>query len=275
VSVTPGYLEAMGIPLLRGRLFDSRDHDKADKVTIVGRAFALRYFGTVDVIGKRVKAGKLDSKQPWLKIVGVVGDVRYRGLTTEKLDVYHPYLQSGWTPQYVALRTTGTPAAAEATLRAVVRELDPNVPVSSVRSSAELIDAKLAQPRLSAWVLGTFAAVALLLSIIGVYAVLSYAVRNRTTEMGVRLALGARSGDLLRLVVRHALLVSITATTCGALAAIFLTRFLGSFLYGVSRAEPITLALAGMIVILAAILGSAVPAWSAARTDPMVALRDE
>ena len=104
---------------------------------------------------------------------------------------------------------------------------------------------------------------------------LSYAVRNRTTEMGVRLALGARSGDLLRLVVRHALLVSITATTCGAVAAIFLTRFLGSFLYGVSRAEPATLAIAASIVILAAILGSAVPAWSAARTDPMVALRDE
>lgn len=275
VSITPGYLEAMGIPLIRGRFFDSRDHDKAQKVTIVGRSFAMRHFGTLDVIGKRVKGGKLDSKQPWLTIVGVVGDVRYRGLTNEKLDVYHPYLQSGWTPQYVALRTTGDPAAAEAALRSVVRELDKTVPVSDVRTSAQLIDAKLAAPRLNAWILGTFAAVALLLSIIGVYAVLAYAVRNRTTEMGVRLALGARSHDLLRLVVRHAVLLSIVATVSGALAAFVLTRFLGSFLYGVSRAEPLTLAVAAAIVIAAAIAGSAVPAWSAARTDPMVALRDE
>lgn len=275
VSITPGYLEAMGIPLIRGRHFDARDHGKAEKVTIVGRSFAMRHFGTVDVIGKRVKGGKLDSKQPWLTIVGVVGDVRYRGLTTEKLDVYHPYLQSVWTPQYVALRTTGTPAAAEATLRSIVRELDPTVPVADVRTSAQLIDAKLAHPRLNAWILGTFAVVALLLSIIGVYAVLAYAVRNRTTELGVRLALGARSGDLLRLVVRHALLLSIVATLIGAVAAFVLTRFLGSFLYGVSRAEPLTLAVAAAIVIAAAVAGSAVPALAAARTDPMVALRDE
>ena len=275
VSITPGYLEAMGIPLIRGRHFDVRDHEKAEKVTIVGRSFAMRHFGTVDAVGKRVKGGKLDSKQPWLTIVGVAGDVRYRGLTTEKLDVYHPYLQSVWTPQYVALRTTGTAAAAEATLRAIVRELDPTVPVADVRTSAQLIDAKLAHPRLNAWILGTFAVVALLLSIIGVYAVLAYAVRNRTTEMGVRLALGARAGDLLRLVIRHALILSIVATLSGAVAAFVLTRFLGSFLYGVSRAEPLTLALAAAIVIGAAIVGSAVPAWSAARTDPMVALRDE
>lgn len=275
VSITPGYLEAMGIPLIRGRHFDGRDHEKAEKVTIVGRSFAMRHFGTVDVIGKRVKGGKVDSKQPWLTIVGVVGDVRYRGLTTEKLDVYHPHLQSVWTPQFVALRTTGSPEAAAATLRSIVREIDPKVPVSDVRTAAELIDAKLAQPRLNAWILGTFAAVALLLSIIGVYAVLAYAVRNRTTEMGVRLAMGARSGDLLRLVVRHAVGLSLVATVCGALAAFFLTRFLGSFLYGVSRAEPLTLAIAAAIVIAAAVAGSAVPAWSAARTDPMVALRDE
>ena len=275
VSITPGYLEAMGIPLIRGRHFDTRDHDKAQKVMIVGRSFAMRHFGTVDIIGKRVKAGKVDSKQPWITIVGVVGDVRYRGLTTEKLDVYHPYLQSGWTPQYVALRTTGSPAVAEAALRAIVKELDRTVPVADVRTSAQLIDAKLAAPRLNAWILGTFAIVALVLSIIGVYAVLAYAVRNRTAEMGVRLALGARSGDLLRLVVRHALVLSVVASVTGAIAAFVLTRFLGSFLYGVSRAEPLTLAIAAAVVVGAAIAGSAVPAWSAARTDPMVALRDE
>ena len=275
ISVTPGYLEAMGIPLIRGRYIDDRDGEKAEKVMIVGRSFAMRHWGTDAVIGKRVKAGKIDSKNPWLRIVGVVGDVRYRGLTTEKLDVYHPYLQSTWTPQYIALRTELAPAAAEGTLRSIVRSIDPTVPVAGVRTTSQLVDAKLAQPRLNAWILATFAAVALLLSIIGVYAVLSYAVRNRTSEMGVRLALGARAMDLLQLVIRHAVVVSAIAAAAGCLAAIFLTRFLGSFLYGVARAEPMTLLLAAMLVILAAVLGSVVPALRAARTDPMVALRDE
>lgn len=275
IACTPGYLEAMGIPLLRGRLFDERDHEKAQKTMIAGRAFAMRHFGTLDVIGKRVKAGKIDSKNPWIEIVGVVGDVRYRGLTNEKLDVYHPYLQSTWTPQYVAMRTELAPAAAEGTLRAIVRSIDAKVPVASVRSTSQLIDAKLAQPRLNAWILATFAAVALLLSIIGVYAVLSYAVRNRTSEMGVRLALGARAGDLLQLVIRDAVVVSAIAAVAGCIAAVFLTRFLGSFLYGVARAEPMTLIAAGVLVVLASMVGSAVPAMRAARTDPMVALRDE
>ncbi|HEV7767886.1 MAG TPA: ABC transporter permease [Thermoanaerobaculia bacterium] len=275
ISATPGYLEAMGVPILRGRLIDERDNEAAAKVMVVGRSFAMRHWGTIDVLGKRVKAGKIDSKSPWIQIVGVVGDVRYRGLTTEKLDVYHPYLQSPWVPQYVALRTDLAPAAAEGTLRAIVRSIDPTVPVAAVRSTAQLLDAKLAQPRLNAWILATFAAVALLLSIIGVYAVLSYAVRNRTSEMGVRLALGARAIDLLRLVIRDAIVVSAIAAIAGSLAAVFLTRFLGSFLYGVARAEPMTLAVAGALVILAAIVGSAVPALRAARIDPMVALRDE
>lgn len=275
VSCTPGYMEAMGIKLLRGRYFNDGDKEDAPNAMIVGQSFAMRYFGTLDVIGKRVKSGKIDSKGAWRTIVGVVNDVRYRGLTTEKLDVYHPYLQSSWTPQYVALRTKTSPRAAEAALRQIVRSLDPTVPVAAVKSNEEMVDAKLAAPRLNAWILATFAGVALLLSIIGVYAVLSYAVRNRTIEMGVRLAVGARAGDLLRLVIRDALVVSIAATVAGALAAIFLTRFLGSFLYGVSRAEPLTLLLAASIVIVAAVAGSVVPALSAARTDPLSALRSE
>ncbi|HYR27577.1 MAG TPA: ABC transporter permease, partial [Thermoanaerobaculia bacterium] len=276
VSATPGYMEAMGIPLIRGRYFTDGDKQDGDQTMIVGSSFATRYFGSVDAaVGKRVKGGKIDSKQPWRTIVGVVGDVRYRGLTTEKLDVYHPVLQSTWTPQYVALRTTQSSRAAEAALRAIVKSIDPTVPVSAVRSNDEMVDAKLAAPRLNAWILGTFAGVALLLSIIGVYAVLSYAVRNRTREMGVRLALGAGANDLLRLVLRDALLVSIAATVAGTLAAIFLTRFLGSFLYGVSRAEPLTLLAAATIVIVAAVAGSVVPAINAARTDPLVALRSE
>jgi putative ABC transport system permease protein len=275
VSVTPGYFEAMGVPLLRGRLFNDRDTDKATPMMIVGKSFAMRHWGTLDVIGKRVKQGKPDAKTQWKTIVGVVADVRQRGLTIEKQDVYFPYLQTSWTPQYVALRTSTSKRDAEAMLRAVVKEIDPSVPVSSVRTTEELIDEKLAQPRLHAWILATFASVALLLSIIGVYAVLSYAVRNRTTELGVRLALGAHARDLLGMVLRDAAIVSVAAAAAGCVAALLLTRFLGGFLYGVSRAEPMTLALAVTIVVAAALLGSMVPAVRAARTNPVVALRDE
>lgn len=275
VSITPGYLEAMGIPLLRGRFFTDRDDGKAPPVMIVGQSFAMRNFGTLDVIGKRVKQGKPDAKTEWITIAGVVGDVRHRGLTIKKHDVYFPYLQSSWTPQYVALRTTTSARDAEAALRTAVRDLDRSVPVASVRTTHDLVDAKLAQPRLNAWILATFASVALLLSIIGVYAVLSYAVRNRTTELGVRLALGANARDLLAMIVRDAALVSISAAAAGVALAVALTRFLGGFLYGVSRAEPMTLAAAWFIVVVAALLGSMVPALRAARTNPVVALRDE
>lgn len=275
ISATPGYLEAMGVPLIRGRLFNADDKKDSPQVMVVSRSFAQRYWRTDDVIGKRVKAGPVDLDRPWRTIVGVVGDVKYRGLTTEKLDVYHPVTQSPWTPQFIALRTDLAPHVAEATLRSIVKQIDPKVPVSAVRTTDDLVDAKLAAPRLNAWILGTFAGVALFLSIIGVYAVLSHAVRNRTTEMGVRLALGANARDLLRLVLRDAVIVSTTAVILGALAAIFLTRFLGGFLYGVSRAEPLTLLGAAVVVVLAAMAGSYVPAMRAARVDPLRALRDE
>ncbi|PYQ31675.1 MAG: hypothetical protein DMF56_00780 [Acidobacteria bacterium] len=274
VAITPGYLEAMGIPLLRGRAFNDHDNEKSDKVMIVGRAFAMRHWGTIDVVGKRVKSGKLDSDKPWRTIVGVAGDVRYRGLMVDKLDVYHPYTQSPWTPQYVALRTTVSPRAAEATLRSIVKSMDPHVPVAAVRTTEDLVEAKIAQPRLNAWIIGVFAAVSMLLSIIGVYAVLNYAVRNRVGEMGVRLALGARGNDLLRLVLREAVFVASGASIAGAIASLFVTRVLAGFLYGVARVEPLTLLAVVVAIIAAALAGSVVPAIRASRIDPVVALRD-
>jgi putative ABC transport system permease protein len=274
VAITPGYLEAMGIPLLRGRAFNDHDGEKSDKVLIVGRAFAMRHWGTIDVVGKRVKAGKLASDRPWRTIAGVTGDVRYRGLMVDKLDVYFPYTQCPWTPQYVALRTTVTPRAAEATVRSIVKSMDPHVPVAAVRTTEELVEAKIAQPRLNAWIIGVFAAVSMLLSIIGVYAVLNYAVRNRVGELGVRLALGARSDDLLRLILREAFFVALGASIAGGIASLFVTRVLASFLYGVARVEPLTLFAVIIAIIAAALTGSIVPAIRAARIDPVVALRE-
>ena len=251
ISVTPGYLEAMGIPLIRDASSMSATARKAEKVMIVGRSFALRHWGHDAVIGgKRVKAGKFDSKNPWLRIVGVVGDVRYRGLTTEKLDVYHPYLQSTWTPQYIALRTDLAPAAAEGTLRSIVRSIDPTVPVAAVRTTSQLVDAKLAQPRLKRLDPGHVRRR-------GAAALHHRRLRGpqlRRAQPHVRdgraLALGARAMDLLRLVIRHAVVVSPSPPP--SVAGRDLPPLLGSFLYGVARAEPMTLLLAAMLVILAA-----------------------
>jgi putative ABC transport system permease protein len=148
------------------------------------------------------------------------------------------------------------------------------VPVAAVRTTEELVEAKIAQPRLNAWIIGVFAADSMLLSIIGVYAVLNYAVRNRVGEMGVRLALGARGDDLLRLVLREAFFVAVGASIAGGIASLFVTRVLASFLYGVARVEPLTLFAVIIAIIAAALTGSIVPAIRAARIDPVVALRE-
>jgi putative ABC transport system permease protein len=275
LAISPGYLETMGTPLLRGRAFTDDDREQSAPVILVSRSFARHCWRTDDVVGKRVKAGRPSGKGKWRTIVGVVGDVRFRGLTTEKLDVYEPYTQSRWTPQYVAVRTTGPPRSAETTLRSIVSSIDRSVPVAAVRTTDELIDAKLAQPRVNAWVVGAFALVALFLSVVGVYAVLSYVVRSRTREMGVRMALGARGRSLLALVVREAARLALIGSAGGVAGALVVAHFLGDFLYGVEGAALPLAALATFTLVAAAIAGALVPGWRAARVDPSTALRYE
>ncbi|HJQ41114.1 MAG TPA: ADOP family duplicated permease [Thermoanaerobaculia bacterium] len=273
VSATPGYFEAMGIPVLRGRTFDEHDDANAAKVMVVGRSFALRYWGTLDVIGKRVKSGKVDSDKPWRTITGVVEDVRYRGLTVEKLDVYHPYLQIPWAPQYVAVRTSTSPAAAAATLRSVVKSIDPRVPVAALRTTDELVETKLMASRFNVWIVTVFASVSLLLAIAGVYGVRSYAMSSRGAEMGVRMAIGASGRDLLRLMFRETFLMAAFALAAGSIAVLMLTRVVARFLYGVTPLEPLALVVAAIAVCVSAMAGGIVPAMRAASTDPVAALR--
>jgi hypothetical protein len=244
-------------------------------VIIVSRSFARRFWNTDDVIGKQVKAGRPNGKGKWRTIVGVVSDVRFRGLTTEKLDIYEPYTQSPWTPQYVVIRTTGPPRSVESTLRGIVTSIDRGVPVSAVRTTAELIDAKLAQPRVNAWVVGTFAVVALLLSLIGVYAVLSYVVRSRTQEMGVRMALGAQPLAVLRMILREAASLAMVGAVAGAFGAIAVSRALGRFLYGIEGATLPIVAGCAAFLIAASIAAALIPGWRASRVDPSIALRAE
>jgi putative ABC transport system permease protein len=275
LSCSPGYFEAIGTPLLRGRTFTDRDDANAPPVIVVSRSFARRFWNTDDVIGKTVKAGRPNGKGKWRTIVGVVSDVRFRGLTTEKLDIYEPHTQSSWTPQYVVIRTTGPPRTVESTLCGIVASIDRGVPVASVRTTTELIDAKLAQPRVNAWVVGTFAAVALLLSLIGVYAVLSYVVRSRTQEVGVRMALGAQPLAVLRMILREAASLAIIGAVAGAFGAVAVSRALGRFLYGIEGATLPIVAGCAAFLIVSSIVAALIPGWRASRVDPSISLRSE
>jgi ABC-type antimicrobial peptide transport system permease subunit len=210
-----------------------------------------------------------------VKVVGVVRDVRSRGLTTEKLDFWVPHTQSIWSPNYVAVRTRQNPEAILPNVRAIVAQLDKEIPVASVRTSRELVDAKLAQPRLSAAIVTTFAITAGVLALIGLYGVLAYGVRQRMAELGIRVAVGASERDLLALVIRRALVLAVCGTAAGAAISVVADRFWRGYVYGAGSVDPRLISVLAILFALAALAASAIPAARAARIDPSAALRAE
>jgi putative ABC transport system permease protein len=276
LDCTPGYFEAMGIAPVAGRTFTTADTPQSEKVAVVGEAFARRFWGSpTAALGKRVKSGHPDSDKPWVKVVGVVRDVRSRGLTTEKLDFWVPHTQSIWSPNYVAVRTRQNPEAILPNIRAIVAQLDKEIPVASVRTSRELVDAKLAQPRLSAAIVTTFAITAGVLALIGLYGVLAYGVRQRMAELGIRVAVGASERDLLTLVIRRALVLAVCGTAAGAAISVVADRFWRGYVYGAGSVDPRLISILAVLFALAALAASAIPAARAAKIDPSVALRAE
>jgi predicted permease len=274
LSATPGYFPAMDIRVLHGRPLDPGDDASAPKVALVSASFARRTWGDpAAAVGRRIKAGKPDSDKPWIEVVGVVEDVRYRALTTEKADVYLPYGQSSWRPNYLALRTDGDAARLVPAVERVVRELLPAAPLANPRTTAQLVGAKLAQPRLDALVLALLSASGVLLAALGVYAALAYLVRQRRRELGVRLALGASPRDLLAHVLGHSARLLAIGGALGAAAALAGAQLLAGWLHQVPRLPAGEVALAGGVLVLLAFAGAALPARRAARTDPMVTLR--
>ena len=273
LSVTPGYFAAMGIALRDGRVFLDSDSDEAQDVVVIGESFARRVWGDpARAIGRRLKSGKVDSDKPWLTVVGVVADVRYRGLTTAKPDLYVPFTQSMWSPNYLAVRTARDPAALAPALARAVREVFPDAPLSRPRTTDQLLGAKLAQPRLDALVLATFSLSALLLAQLGIYAVLAYLVRQRRRELGIRLALGAPPRALLLGVLRHSAGLFVAGAALGAAGAWALARLLEGWLQGVAGPPALELAAATAALGLLAVAAAAGPALRAARTDAVVTL---
>jgi putative ABC transport system permease protein len=245
---------------------------------LVNRRLAEQYWPGQEPIGKRLKVGALDSQNSWLTVVGVVGDVRQSGLTEQKFEFYVPYAQerrSFMAPRDLVVRTRGDASAVAAAVRQAVWTVDKDQPVSNVRTLDQVFAAAISRERFQALLLGLFAALALLLACVGLYGVISYAVVQRTHEIGVRVALGARPADVLRLVIRQGMTLTFVGLVIGIGVGSVVTRVLTDMLYGVSARDPLTFVGVPVLLLLVAFLACYIPARRATQIDPLVALRYE
>ena len=275
-SVTPHYFRTFAIPLKSGREFNEQDKAGNPRVVIVSESMAIRFFGSPQsAIGKRLKLNPTDPEEPWHEIVGVAGDVRYRELQTSRLDLYVPHAQSTPSLNHFAVRTTIDPSQALALVRREVAALDPTQAVSRVASMDELAAAQVVRPRFNAVLLNWLAASAMLLAALGIFGVMSYAVAQRTSELGLRLALGAQQMNIMSLVLKQGLKLALSGVFLGLIGAISMTRWLTSLLYGVSATDPLTFAMVALLPTMVAILACWIPARRATKVDPLVALRAE
>jgi putative ABC transport system permease protein len=270
----------MGIPLVRGRHFDERDQLQSEPVVIVNETMAREFWPGEDAIGKRFRLAGPDSDEPWRAIVGIAGDVRQMGTDAPiKAEMYLPYSQMTTQPWYAArslvIRTSGDPLRLVAAVRSEIRAVDPDQPLSDIRTMADVIGKETAPRRIGTTLSGAFAVLALVLASLGIYGVLSYFVAQQTRPMGVRLALGARPRDVLSLVLRKGLVLTLTGVAIGLLASLAVTRLMQNLLFSVSAFDPATFAVVAAVLTSVALAACALPAWRAAKVDPLVALRYE
>jgi putative ABC transport system permease protein len=279
--VSDGAFEAMGTRLVRGRWFTSADTSGSQPVAVVNETLARLYFKDGNAVGGRLRVGNMTN--PWAVVVGVVADERHNGVTglvKEKFYIPHSqwHVATGGNlvrNAFIVVRTTGDPMSVAAAVRGEVRALDPSLPVANVRPMTEVVAASLATPRLTGFLLGTFAVIALLLAAVGIYGVLAYLVSRRTHEIGIRLAIGADRGQVVRMVLGQGVGLATIGLLAGIVGAIGLTRLMTSVLYDVTPADPWTYAsvISGLLAVAA--VASAIPALRAARVDPVTALRIE
>lgn len=276
---TPGYFRTAGIPLLKGRRFTEHDDEKAPPVLIVNKAFADKFFPGEDVIGKRITPGATVPGQKGEsihEIVGVVGSAKLFALDAGPEPIYYfPYKQLPWMPPVMMLRTAVPPRTLESAIREQMAALDPLVPVFQVRTMDELLSTQITEPRFHTLLLGCFASIALLLTMVGLYGVMAYSVTRRTREIGVRIALGAGRSTVLSMVLKQALALVLAGLLLGLAGALAAGELLRGMLYGVKPLDPLVLAIACCLIGLTGALATYVPARRAASVDPMVALRYE
>ena len=274
--VTPGYFQAMGIPLLRGRYFDARDNETGAPVAIVDETLARTYWPHQDAIGQHIKES--NDKARWRTVVGVVRHVRLRTLEApSRVEFYWPYAQSLYTvdSMSLAIHSAADPRLLARAVANEVAKIDPDQPVYRIRTMHEVEAESVARRRLSMFLLAIFASVALLLAAVGIYGVMSYAVTQRAHEMGIRMALGARGGNILWLVQGQSLRLTGLGLAIGLAGSLVLTRLLGTMLFEVKATDPLTFAAVAVFLAAVAQIASFVPAWRATGIDPVSALRQE
>ncbi|HVG21091.1 MAG TPA: ABC transporter permease [Blastocatellia bacterium] len=276
-TVNLDYFRTMKIPFIKGRDFTPRDDTQSQAVAIINESFARLHYPDEDPIGKRVKPGiSVGGQPPWREIVGVVKDVKHSSLSRESgAELYLPHAQLPFSSMSLVVRTEGDPRAVAKAVQAEVAALDKDIPLYQVKSLDQYLGNAVAQPRLSAMLFGVFAVVALVLSAVGLYGVMTYSVTQRTHEIGIRMALGAQQSDVLKLVVGKGLALALAGVAIGLAASYFLTRLMSSLLFGVSATDPATFIVISVILTGVALGASFMPARRATKVDPMVALRYE
>jgi putative ABC transport system permease protein len=278
--VTPEYFSTMQVPVLKGREFSERDDMKSPQVMVVNQSFAQKFFPGEEVLGKKLKPGANNGTPggaPWREIVGVVGNIRMGGTQREmEPAMYLPAAQlPAWCCLYSVMRASLDPASLEVSVQQIVSSMDKDIPVTQVRTMKELMYSQLAQPRFATILLSTFAGLALVLTVVGLYGVMTYSVTRRTREIGVRMALGAERGTVLTMVLRDAATLLGAGIVVGIAAALMSASVLQDMLYGTGSRNPVVLALVCVVVALAGVVAALIPARRAAKVDPMVALRYE
>jgi predicted permease len=270
------YFAAMGIPIVRGRSFDERDTPEAAGAMIMSRGLAQRIWPGEDPVGKQVRFATVNPDAPWFDVVGVAGDVKHFGLEADAPDIVYAAASQGppGSP-YVAVRTAGTPGAVGAAVRERIRAIDPGIVQFDVRTMASRVGESVAGRRFNVLLLGLFGGLALTLAAVGIYGVIGYAVRRRTAELGIRMALGADRREVLRLVVGEGMRLAGAGLGLGLIAALGLTRLMRRLLFEVSPTDPLALGLVSLTLAAVALLATWVPARRAARVDPLEALRHE
>jgi putative ABC transport system permease protein len=272
-SVSPDYFQALGAPLVRGRTFTEQEGWSEAGAIIINQAAARRYWPDEDPLGKRVKVTHGGN---WLTVVGVAGDVRESGLQTEvEPGIYLPYVHAPAPSMTLVIRTEADPLSIASGVGAQIRTVDPDQAVSNIDTLERLVTGAIAQPRFNASLFLLFAAVAMVLSVVGIYGVMAYAVEQRTREIGLRVALGAQTGDVLRLVIWQGMKLTLIGVAVGLIAAFALTRLIESLLFEVETTDPVTFAVIASLLASVALLACYIPARRATRVDPMVALRYE
>ncbi|HVI71368.1 MAG TPA: ABC transporter permease, partial [Pyrinomonadaceae bacterium] len=279
-QVTTDYLKTMNIPLRQGRYFTQADNEQSMPVAIVNEQMARQYWPGENALGRRFKIGGPDSDLPWTTIVGIVADVRQMGIDEPvKAEMYLPNRQITHNPWFIprdlAIRTTGDPMSLVGLVRQAIREVDPDQPVSNIATMADVLGEEAAQRRMGMIMLVAFAGLALLLASLGIYGVLAYFVTQHTNEIGVRLALGATPRNILFLVLKKGMGLTLLGVVIGVVASFALTRLMSSLLFGVKASDPLTFVAVPLLLAAVALLACAIPARRATKVDPMVALRYE